>query len=65
MILDLYRKDIRFDNIHGYDDIKDIVRRVLDTEENYNLIFIGPPASANETTYSLQEAAQTATVIPV
>jgi hypothetical protein len=42
MILDLFRKDIGFDNIHGYDDIKDIVRRVLDAEDNYNLIFIGP-----------------------
>jgi replication-associated recombination protein RarA len=28
------------------DDIKDIVRRVLDAEDNYNLIFIGPPASS-------------------
>jgi hypothetical protein len=46
MILDLFPKDIGFDNIHGYDDIKDIVRRVLDAEENYNLIFIGPPASS-------------------
>ena len=46
MILDLFRKDIGFDNIQGYDDIKDIVRRVLDAEENYNLLFIGPPANA-------------------
>ena len=46
MILDLFRKDIGFDNIHGYDDIKDIVRRVLDAEENYNLLLVGPPASA-------------------
>jgi len=27
MILDLFRKDIEFKNIQGYDDIKDIVRR--------------------------------------
>jgi hypothetical protein len=46
MILDLFCKDIGFCNIHGCDDIKDIVRRVLDAEENYNLIFIGPPASS-------------------
>jgi replication-associated recombination protein RarA len=45
MILDLFRKEIGFCNIHGYDDIKDILRRVLDSE-NYNLIFIGPPASS-------------------
>jgi Holliday junction DNA helicase RuvB len=46
MILDLFRKDIEFDNIQGYDDIKDIVRRALDAEDNYNLLFVGPPASA-------------------
>jgi replication-associated recombination protein RarA len=46
MILDLFRKDIGFDNIQGYDDIKNIVRRVLSSEENYNLLFCGPPASA-------------------
>jgi hypothetical protein len=43
---DLFRKEIEFNNIHGYDDIKDIVRRALDAEDNYNLLFIGPPASA-------------------
>ena len=46
MLLDLFRKEIGFENIHGYDDIKDIVKRALDTEDNYNLLFIGPPASA-------------------
>jgi DNA replication protein DnaC len=46
MILDLFRKEIEFENIQGYDDIKDIVKRALDAEENYNLLFIGPPASA-------------------
>jgi MoxR-like ATPase len=46
MILDLFRKEIEFNNIHGYDDIKDLVRRALDAEDNYNLLFIGPPASA-------------------
>jgi MoxR-like ATPase len=45
-ILDLFRKHNEFDNIRGYDDIKDIVRRALDAEDNYNLLFIGPPASA-------------------
>jgi hypothetical protein len=33
-------------NIQGYDDIKDIVRRALYAEDNYNLLFIGPSASA-------------------
>ena len=46
MLLDLFRKEVEFENIHGYDDIKDIVKRVLDAEDNYNLLFIGPPASA-------------------
>ena len=46
MILDLFHKEIEFNNIQGYDDIKDIVRRALDAEENYNLLFIGPSASA-------------------
>jgi hypothetical protein len=46
MILDLYRKEIEFNNVHGYDDIKDIVRRAFDAKDNYSLLFIGPPASA-------------------
>ena len=45
MILDFFRKEIEFDNIQ-YDDIKDIVKRAIDAEDNYNLLFIGPPASA-------------------
>jgi MoxR-like ATPase len=46
MILNLFRKEIGFNNIHGYYDIKDIVKRALDAEDNYNLLFVGPPASA-------------------
>jgi holliday junction DNA helicase RuvB len=46
MILDLFHKDNEFSNIQGYDDIKDIVRRALDSEESCNLLFSGPPASA-------------------
>ena len=46
MILELFRKHNEFYNIQGYDDIKDIVRRALDADDNYNLLFIGPPASA-------------------
>ena len=46
MILDLFRKNNEFYTIHGYDDIKDIVRRALDAEGNYNLLFIGAPASS-------------------
>ena len=35
-----------FANIQGYEHIKDIIRRVLDSDENYNLLFIGSPASS-------------------
>jgi hypothetical protein len=37
----LFRKEIEFENIQGYDDLKDIVRRGLDAEHNYNLLFTG------------------------
>jgi replication-associated recombination protein RarA len=46
MILNLFRKESEFNKIQGYDDIKDIVRRALDAEDNYNLLFVGPPASS-------------------
>ncbi|MGB8933896.1 MAG: ATP-binding protein [Candidatus Nitrosopolaris sp.] len=39
-------RDNEFSNIQGYDDIKDIVRRALDSVESYNLLFSGPPSSA-------------------
>ena len=42
----MFRKHNEFYNIHGYDDITHIVRRALDAEDNYNLLFIGLPASA-------------------
>ena len=35
-----------FDNIIGYDDLKEIVNRTLSSDENYNLLFVGPPASS-------------------
>jgi MoxR-like ATPase len=35
-----------FDSIQGYEDLKEIVRRVLDSEDSYNLLFVGPPASS-------------------
>ena len=37
MILDLFRRKVQFENIQGYDDLKDIVRRALDAEDNYNI----------------------------
>jgi hypothetical protein len=40
MILDLFRKEIEFNNIQGYEDLKDIVRRALGAEDNYNLLLI-------------------------
>jgi hypothetical protein len=41
MILDLFHKEVEFENIQGYDDIKDIVKRAIDAEDNYNLLFVG------------------------
>jgi hypothetical protein len=35
-----------FDKIEGYQDIKDIVTRVLDSEDSYNLLFVGAPSSS-------------------
>jgi hypothetical protein len=43
--LHLFHKEVEFGNIEGYADIKEIVRPTLDAEDNYNLLFIGPPAS--------------------
>jgi hypothetical protein len=39
-------KPTGFDKIEGYEDIKDIVIRALDSEDSYNLLFTGPPASS-------------------
>ena len=38
--------EVEFGNIEGYDDIKNIVRRVLSSDENYNPLLCGPSASA-------------------
>jgi hypothetical protein len=35
-----------FDSIQGYEDLKEIIKRVLDSEDSYNLLFVGPPASS-------------------
>ena len=35
-----------FDSIEGYFDVKDIVERALETEDSYNLLLVGPPASS-------------------
>src|SRR5215813_11257646 len=35
-----------FAKIQGYEDIKDIVLRALESDENYNLLFVGPPSAA-------------------
>jgi replication-associated recombination protein RarA len=35
-----------FSSISGYDDVKNIINRVLSSEENFNLLLVGPPSSA-------------------
>ena len=44
--LHLFHKEVEFGNIQGYDDIKNLVSRALDSDENYDLLFCGPPASS-------------------
>jgi replication-associated recombination protein RarA len=39
-------KPTGLDKIEGYQDIKDIVIRVLDSEDSYNLLFVGAPSSS-------------------
>jgi hypothetical protein len=39
--LNLFKQhDQAFANIEGYEDVKSIINRVLDTEDNYNLLLI-------------------------
>jgi len=42
----LFTRTYRFSNIEGYEDIKNIIERALETDENYNLLLVGPPASS-------------------
>ena len=42
----LLHKHDTFNKVQGYDDLKEIVSRALDAEDNYNLLLIGPPASS-------------------
>ncbi|MGC2572239.1 MAG: ATP-binding protein [Candidatus Nitrosopolaris sp.] len=41
-----HKSQIAFDSISGYDDIKAIIRRALDSEDPQNLLLCGPPASS-------------------
>ena len=42
----LRRKEELFSTISGYDDLKKVINRALSSEENMNILFIGPPASS-------------------
>ncbi|MGC2575903.1 MAG: AAA family ATPase [Candidatus Nitrosopolaris sp.] len=42
----LFTRTCRFSNIEGYEDIKNIIERTLETDENYNLLLVGPHASS-------------------
>ena len=35
-----------FDSISGYDDVKQIIRRVLDCDYSFNVLLCGAPASS-------------------
>jgi hypothetical protein len=41
-----FTKRSTFGSIEGYQDLKDIIERALETDENYNLLLVGPPASS-------------------
>ena len=41
-----FAKKSTFAAIEGYSEIKDIVERALETDDNYNLLFCGRPASS-------------------
>jgi Holliday junction DNA helicase RuvB len=41
-----FTKRSTFGSIEGYQDLKDIMERALETDENYNLLLVGPPASS-------------------
>jgi hypothetical protein len=36
----------QFANIEGYEDVKNVIVRAVDADENYNLLLCGPPASS-------------------
>ena len=44
--LQLFNKPTGIAKIQGYEDIKDLVMRALDSDENYNILFVGTPASS-------------------
>lgn len=41
-----FTKRSRFEDIQGYEDVKEVIERALETDENYNLLLCGPPASS-------------------
>jgi replication-associated recombination protein RarA len=56
--LTLFHKSAEdFNTIVGYDDVKNIIRRALDSEESFNLLLWGEPASS-KTLFLLELAKQ-------
>ena len=41
-----HKQPTSFSSIFGYDDLKEIIRHTLESEDSYNLLFIGEPASS-------------------
>ncbi len=41
-----HRSQASFSSISGYDDVENIINRVLSSEENFNLLLVGAPASS-------------------
>ena len=56
--LSLFHKSSEdFNTIVGYDDVKNIIRRALDSKESFNLLLWGEPASS-KTLFLLELAKQ-------
>ena len=53
-----------FESIAGYDDVKNIIRRALDSEESFNLLLWGEPASS-KTLFLLELAKQEGSIFSI
>ena len=51
-----------FSSISGYDHVKNIINRVLSSEENFNLLLVGAPASSKTQFLDIMKAREGKTV---
>jgi len=48
------RSEVSFSSISGYDDVKNIIDRVLSSEENFNLLLVGWPPASSKTQFLME-----------